>query len=96
MIPTSSKEKEVDELLYAVWSLVMVRNQLANASGQARYFRRIELSLLVVSLFLNFSPCSHVRSSGPVGKLFRNANTKIARHGSFIRNKRFDDRKRQQ
>ncbi|KOX70453.1 hypothetical protein WN51_02509 [Melipona quadrifasciata] len=26
--PTSSKEKESDELLYTVWSLVMVRNQL--------------------------------------------------------------------
>ena len=28
IIPTSSKEKESDELLYTVQSLVMVRNQL--------------------------------------------------------------------
>ncbi|KAF3427938.1 hypothetical protein E2986_12458 [Frieseomelitta varia] len=28
IIPTNSKEKESDELLYTVWSLVTVRNQL--------------------------------------------------------------------
>ncbi|KOX69669.1 hypothetical protein WN51_04951 [Melipona quadrifasciata] len=71
IIPTNSKEKESDELLWTIWSLVMVRNQLpAQVVGIdlyhigtiLEYFDDYRLTLL-----LNFH--SERRNEGPASKL---------------------------
>ena len=63
IVPTSSKGKESDELLYTVWSLVMVRNQFASAKwliasrrNQTRQF------FFFLSIPLTLSYLTHGRS----------------------------------